>query len=74
MPTPPWQDDPPTWRDSHPWRQSQPSVIAAPNGLPSGVRPPMPPMPPFATQNSKQEFDRRTEVTAETESTIFAYR
>ncbi|OTA59624.1 hypothetical protein K449DRAFT_435875 [Hypoxylon sp. EC38] len=74
MPTPPWQDDPPTWRDSHPWRQSQPSVIAAPNGLPSGVRPPMPPMPPFAMRNSKQEFDRRTEVTAETESTIFAYR
>ncbi|KAI0139109.1 hypothetical protein F4776DRAFT_662805 [Hypoxylon sp. NC0597] len=74
MPTPPWQDDPPTWRDSQPWRQSQPSVIAAPNGLPSGVRPPVPPMPPFAMRNSKQEFDRRTEVTAETESTIFAYR
>ncbi|KAI0839720.1 hypothetical protein F5Y06DRAFT_264447 [Hypoxylon sp. FL0890] len=74
MPTPPWQDDPPTWRDSHPWRQSQPSVVAVPNGLPSGVRPPMPPLPPFAVQNSKPEFDRRTEVTAETESTIFAYR
>ncbi|KAI1416477.1 hypothetical protein F5Y13DRAFT_154047 [Hypoxylon sp. FL1857] len=67
MPTPPWQDDPPTWRDSHPWRQSRPSVVAAPNGLPSGVRPPM---PPFA----KAELDRRTEVTGETESTIFAYR
>ncbi|KAI1380442.1 hypothetical protein F4677DRAFT_260399 [Hypoxylon crocopeplum] len=72
MPTPPWQDDPPTWRDSHPWRQSQSTVIAAPNGLPSGPR------PPFAVQsmqqNRKPEFDRQTEVTAETESTIFAYR
>ncbi|KAI0382201.1 hypothetical protein F5Y04DRAFT_50765 [Hypomontagnella monticulosa] len=65
MPTPPWQEDPPTWRDSHPWRQSQPSVVAAPNGLPSNVRP-----PPYA----KPEYDRRTEVTGETESTIFAYR
>ncbi|KAI1387544.1 uncharacterized protein F4822DRAFT_286076 [Hypoxylon trugodes] len=71
MATPPWQEDPPTWRDSHPWRQSQPSVAAGPSGLPSGIRPPL---PPFAMQNTKPEDDRRTEFTAETESTIFAYR
>ncbi|KAI2628719.1 hypothetical protein GGR54DRAFT_360271 [Hypoxylon sp. NC1633] len=70
MPTPPWQDDAPTWRDPHPWRQSRPSVV----GLPPrpGLR------PPFALSHRepppKPEFDRRTEVTAETESTIFAYR
>ncbi|KAI1777493.1 hypothetical protein F4818DRAFT_349824 [Hypoxylon cercidicola] len=68
MPVPPWQEDPPTWRDSHPWRQSQPSVIAAPNGLPSSVR------PPFPIQKTKPELDGRTQYTADTESTIFAYR
>ncbi|KAI1494895.1 hypothetical protein F5X96DRAFT_665347 [Biscogniauxia mediterranea] len=69
MATPPWQEEPPTWRESRPWRQSRPSV--APNGLPlnlnqNGGFGGMPP--------GRPEFDRRTEATAETESTIFAYR
>ncbi|KAI1399995.1 hypothetical protein F4819DRAFT_389471 [Hypoxylon fuscum] len=69
MATPPWQDDAPTWRDSHPWRtSSHPSVVAVPNGLPAG------PKPGFVRQSSRPEFDRRTEFTADTESTIFAYR
>ncbi|KAI1208124.1 uncharacterized protein F4807DRAFT_153993 [Annulohypoxylon truncatum] len=71
MATPPWQDSAPTWRDSHPWRQSQPSVVGAQDRFPAGSRPPL---PPFAPQNTKPEDDRRTEYTAETESTIFAYR
>ncbi|KAI1651098.1 uncharacterized protein F4817DRAFT_325139 [Daldinia loculata] len=66
MATPPWQEDPPTWRDSHPWRQSQPSVAG---GVLAGG-----PRPLFAPPNTKPEYDRRTEVTGETESTIFAYR
>ncbi|KAI6091544.1 hypothetical protein F4821DRAFT_187563 [Hypoxylon rubiginosum] len=68
MPVPPWQEDAPTWRDSQPWRQSPPSVAGAPIGLPSSVRPIVP------LQTSKPEMDRRTEYTADTESTIFAYR
>ncbi|KAI1766917.1 hypothetical protein GGR53DRAFT_170113 [Hypoxylon sp. FL1150] len=70
MPVPPWQEDPPTWRDSQPWRQSQPSVVCpAPIGLPSSVR------PIVSLQTTKPpELDRRTEYTADTESTIFAYR
>ncbi|XXG95475.1 hypothetical protein Hte_001739 [Hypoxylon texense] len=71
MPVPPWQEDPPTWRDSHPWRQSQPSVAGGPVGLPSSVRPSFPLHVP---QDTKPELDRRTEYTADTESTIFAYR
>ncbi|KAI1501357.1 hypothetical protein F5X99DRAFT_204034 [Biscogniauxia marginata] len=69
MATPPWQEDPPTWRESRPWRQSGPSVVGQ-NGLPlnqnSGVG--------GVPVGGRPEFDRRTEVTAETESTIFAYR
>ncbi|KAI0898746.1 hypothetical protein F4806DRAFT_312971 [Annulohypoxylon nitens] len=71
MATPPWQDSAPTWRDSHPWRQSQPSVAGGQVRYPAGSQPPL---PPFAPQNTKPEEDRRTEYTAETESTIFAYR
>ncbi|KAI0602070.1 hypothetical protein F4775DRAFT_538175 [Biscogniauxia sp. FL1348] len=67
MATPPWQEEPPTWRESRPWRQSGPSV--APNGLPLHQNAGFGGMPP-----GRPEFDRRTEVTAETESTIFAYR
>ncbi|KAI0888369.1 uncharacterized protein GGS22DRAFT_96449 [Annulohypoxylon maeteangense] len=71
MATPPWQESAPTWRDSQPWRQSQPSVFGAQDRFPAGSRPPL---PPFAPPKSKPEDDRRTEYTAETESTIFAYR
>ncbi|KAI1458788.1 hypothetical protein F4805DRAFT_114097 [Annulohypoxylon moriforme] len=71
MATPPWQDSTPTWRDSHPWRQSQPSVVGAQDRFPAGSRPPL---PPYAPQNTKPEYDRQTEYTAETESTLFAYR
>ncbi|KAI1095525.1 hypothetical protein F5B19DRAFT_307399 [Rostrohypoxylon terebratum] len=72
MATPPWQDSAPTWRDPHPWRQSQPSVVGAQDSrFPAGSRAPL---PPFAPQNTRPEEDRRTEYTAETESTIFAYR
>ncbi|KAI5923460.1 hypothetical protein F4810DRAFT_720323 [Camillea tinctor] len=69
MATPPWQEEPPTWRESRPWRQSAAQSVA-PNGLPlnRGVNG-LGGMPP-----ARAEFDRRTEVTAETESTIFAYR
>ncbi|KAI1632955.1 hypothetical protein F4809DRAFT_655709 [Biscogniauxia mediterranea] len=67
MATPPWQEEPPTWRESRPWRQSRPSV--APNGLPLNQSGGFGGMPP-----GRPEFDRRTEATAETESTIFAYR
>ncbi|KAI1080035.1 hypothetical protein F5B20DRAFT_542022 [Whalleya microplaca] len=68
--TPPWQEETPTWRDSQPWRQSPPSVIAPPVvGLPAHPKPGA-----FRVGERAPEFDRRTEYTADTESTIFAYR
>ncbi|KAI0002324.1 hypothetical protein F4779DRAFT_133998 [Xylariaceae sp. FL0662B] len=68
--TPPWQEETPTWRDSQPWRQSPMSTIAPPVvGLPAHPKPGA-----FRVGDRQAEFDRRTEYTAETESTIFAYR
>ncbi|KAI1338927.1 hypothetical protein F5Y15DRAFT_102084 [Xylariaceae sp. FL0016] len=75
--TPPWQDEQPTWRDSQPWRVSKPPVL--PTGLPTNPSPRGPvgggPGGTFGNNDKRaSEYDRQTEYTAETESTIFAYR
>ncbi|KAH9907558.1 hypothetical protein F4778DRAFT_545985 [Xylariomycetidae sp. FL2044] len=72
--TPPWQEEQPTWRASRPWMGSTPSE-APPPGLPANPSPRAQPGGGLnVAGNRASEYDRRTEYTADTESTIFAYR
>ncbi|KAI0025996.1 hypothetical protein F4780DRAFT_774204 [Xylariomycetidae sp. FL0641] len=81
VPGAPWQEEIPTWRASQPWRQSQPPPPpppVPPIGLPTYPKPGVVVVGGGGggrlPEDREDQLDRQTEYTAETESTIFAYR